>query len=249
MSDYQGRGAWSSKGVGGTLKDNNNPGPYYMYTNRTLAQIGAVAYFNRDAGRPTELNFLATYHGVVGIQTLLNSQHFPCPVTGVFTSETDAAVKVAQRTLGLVADGKVGQTTMKTLLKPLVVSTAKKSMNIDPQPIWGILANEGAFDPGAVGFYDSNDLGLAQINILAHPEVTISQAFCPSYSVQFVADKIAAGISEFHDVELAIAAYNLGIGGTKQWIAAGRPDIWTPPWADKPRNVRKYIDNILGVKL
>lgn len=248
MAEYQGRGAWSSKGVGGTLKPLKKvvvPGPYYMLHPNPLGQVGAKAWLFNLIGQPVELNELATYHGVIAIQVLVNQLGFQCPISGVFTVETDQAVKGAQAKLGLKADGVVGQTTMKALINPVAAKIAKALMDIDPKPLYGILQNEGAYDPGAVGYFDANDLGLAQINILSHPNVTISNAFCPSFAIKFIADKIAYGVNEFHDIELAVASYNLGITGTKEWVRLGMPNEWVPSWATKPRNTREYINRIL----
>jgi hypothetical protein len=253
MAEYQGRGAWSSKGVGGTLKKTTVkkvvqtvPGPYYMLHSTPLAQVGMRAFLMKYAGQPVDMNDDAVHHGVIAIQVLVAGLGIPCPIHGVYDVETDTAVRKAQGQLGLVADGVVGQSTMKKLLLPLIKRVAREQMNQDWRPIYGVLANEGAFDPGAVGFLDAEDLGLAQINMPSHPDVKFADAFCPSYAVKFVAGLLGQALSVFHDERDSIAAYNLGIGGTRAWIAAGRPDLWSPPHApDRERNVKKYIDNIL----
>lgn len=253
MAEYQGRGAWNSKGIGGTLRKTTvkktvtiGPGPYYMLHPSSLGQVGIKGYFANLGLLPEDLNDNAVHHGVIAIQVLVAGLGIPCPIHGVYDVETDTAVRKAQGQLGLVADGIVGQSTMKKLLLPLIKRVAKEQMNQDWRPIYGVLANEGAFDPGAVGFLDAEDLGLAQINMPSHPDVKFADAFCPSYAVKFVAGLLGQALSVFHDERDSVAAYNLGIGGTRSWIAAGRPDLWSPPHApDRERNVKKYIDNIL----
>lgn len=251
MTEYQGRGAWSK--VGGTLKKTvvnkktvTVPGPYYMLASDPNQRVGLRPWLLNYAGQKVDLNESAVWHGVVAIQVLVAGLGISCPIHGVFDVETDNAVRSAQGKLGLVADGVVGQSTMKRLLLPLIKRVAKEQMDQDWTGIYGVLANEGAFDPGAVGYLDSNDLGLAQVNLPSHPSVSFSDAFCPSKTVNFVATLLGQGLSVFHDERDAVASYNLGVGGTRQWIAAGRPDIWMPPWADKERNVKVYIDRIFG---
>lgn len=252
MTEEKGRGAWPSAGTGGTLalskdKKKTIPGKYYMLAKDPGQTVGLRKVLHEAAHQPPPLEDLAVWHGVVGIQVLLAGfLGENVPVTGLFDQSTDWALKKAQTQLGLTADGIVGPATMKALLLPLIKRTAKELLGQDWKPIYGILANEGAFDPGAVGFLDPGDLGLAQINMLSHPDVTISNAFCPSFAVKFVAKLLAQGLDVFHDQRLAVASYNLGVGGTRQWIAAGQPSVWQPPWADKERSVKTYIDRILG---
>lgn len=254
----EGRGAWNSKGVGGTLKLDKKtkktvPGPYYMLSTDPNQWIGLKTFLFQLTGKPVELNELAAYHGVLAIQVLASAYlGEQVPLNGVFETITSAYVKKVQEKAKhtvegkpLVADGIVGQATMKVLLLPLIKSASSKR-DLDWKVVYGILANEGVFDPGAVGYFDSNDLGLAQINILAHPDTTVSQAFCASHSVNFVANTFEHRLHIFKEVDLAVASYNLGIAGTNQWIKKGQPDEWTPSWADKPRNTRVYIDRILS---
>ena len=251
---YRGRGAWPTKGTGGTIKRTTvkrvpvyKPGPYYMLSDNDANRVGLRPFLLQYAGQKVDLNEMAVYHGVLGIQALLVGRGLECPMNGVFTSETDIAVRLAQKQLGLTAAGIVGKNTMRALLLPLIKRTAAEASGQDWHAVYGILANEGAFDPGAVGVLDPNDVGLAQINLPSHPNVSFSDAFCPSTAVKFVAGLIAQGLSVFHDERDAVASYNLGVGGTKMWINAGRPESWTPPWdtTGRARNVRTYIDRIL----
>lgn len=253
MTETVGRGAWNSKGVGGTLKYDAKkkrivPGPYYMKHSDPNQTIGLRAVLLKAAGRPQEigLDYLATWHGVIGIQALAaNFLARPVYLDGLFDKKTHDAVTEVQRKANLIQDGIVGKTTMKVMLLPLV-ALASKAANVNPQIVMGFLANEGAFDPGAVGVLDANDIGLAQINLIANPHVTLSDAFCPSFSVKYVANRFAYALATFGNEDDAIASYNLGVAGTREWIKAGRPDIWTPSWATAPRNTRKYIDTIKG---
>lgn len=60
----------------------------------------------------------------------------------------------------------------------------------------------------------SVDRGIAQINNIAHPEVTDAQANDPNFAIPWAAKEIAYNIKHFNgDVNRAIAAYNVGRGG------------------------------------
>lgn len=250
MTTLQGRGAWPSTGVGGTLKTSAGkiqPGPYYMLHPDPTKRIGYQQTVDRAKGKPLELNQSAVWHGVIGIQALLNRYSIKdIPLSGVYDDATFKAAVYFQGKNGLAPDGIIGKKTMQSLLLPLVKERAAKT-KVGYIPVFGLLVNEGALDPGAVGGVDPDDLGLAQINMPSHPEISVSDAFCPSFAVNFVTNYYRNSLDEFNkDIGAAIASYNLGIGGTRLWIAAGSPDIWTPPWAKGPRNVRKYINNILA---
>lgn len=244
-----GRGAWPASGRGGTLRtDGRTPGPYYLLADNDSDQIGLETWCRRTRGLPVQQDDLAVFHGVVAIQLLVSS-FAPGGMLkgdGIFGPGTAIAVRTAQSHFGLIADGVVGRKTMPRLLRSAVVQTARVN-SVPPEPVYGILANEGAWDPAAVGTLDANDLGLAQINTVAHPTTTFAEAFCPSYAIRFVATYLAAAMTLVDgNLRDAVVSYNLGYGGTRQWIRAGRPDVWTPPWADRPRQPNEYIDRILG---
>lgn len=244
-----GRSAWSSKGVGGTLKPSGGktvPGPYYMLASKDEDQIGLGVWCRRAQGLPVNQNYNATFHAVVGIQALLNAYvGSDLSGDGIFGPTTKWYVAEAQKKAGLVPDGIVGIKTMKVLLVPLIQRIAAE-FNEPWEPIYGILRFEGAFDPGAIGYLDPQDWGLAQINSKYHPEVSFSDAFCPSYAVRFVANYLRYALDNLDgNLRDSVASYNLGVGGARQWIKDGRPDLWLPSWSDLEREPNKYIDRIL----
>lgn len=60
----------------------------------------------------------------------------------------------------------------------------------------------------------SIDRGIAQINNIAHPEVSDAQANDPNFAIPWAAKEIAYNIKHFNgDINRAIAAYNVGRGG------------------------------------
>lgn len=93
----------------------------------------------------------------------------------------------------------------------LIVDSANK-FGVDPNLLAAVLFQESRYNPKAVGG-DPNDRGIAQINSIAFPNVSSSQAFDPSFAIPFAAKKLADDIAYFEDVNRGIAAYNVGRGG------------------------------------
>jgi peptidoglycan hydrolase-like protein with peptidoglycan-binding domain len=260
-----GRGAWSNKGRGGTLKrladDTTAPGPYYLLAVGESKRVGSAARDAVKAGLIPTQDDLAVNYGVKAIQKLLNLAGASPKLAedGVFGAGTDKGVRAYQESKGLKVDGSVGPNTMKALLLPNIKQQAGSAL-IGGQPMWtvvyGFLANEGGFDPGAVGTVDDADLGLAQINGRAHPELSVAQRFDPIVAIQFNVIYIENAMKNLkNNLRDAVLSYNLGSGGILKWIAAGRPRYWNPatlkssPVADVAggfRDTKAYIDNILS---
>lgn len=238
-----GRGAWSNKGRGGTLKrlsDNTTPpGPYYLLANQ-VPLVGKAAQVAAQAGTKPTLDDLAVNFGVKAIQKLLNLGGGELVMDGVFGKGTDAAVRTYQGQQKVKVDGSVGPTTMGKLLLPHI----KRIGGTDWEVVFGLLKNEGGFDPAAVGAVDERDLGLAQINGLAHPNMTIAQRFDPIVAIQFNADYLAAALEALGNVRDAVLAYNLGVGGVRTWIKAGRPRYYSPDGGPM-RDTTQYVDRVL----
>ena len=248
--ERQGRGAWPSDGRGGTLKNPTAPGKYYMLA-PGFAAVGLAAPLRFIAGQPIPLDELAVHKGVLAIQKLLNA----CPniqtrvaEDGIFGEKTSIAVKEVQKLGSVKEDGVVGVNTMKTLMLLPIVSR-EASFGVPWQATFGILQFEGGGDPGAVGYADKADLGLAQVNTHAHPTVTLEQAFDPFWAIEFVDGYLANAMKYLNNnLRDAVASYNLGIGGTRQWIADGRPEKWMPSWSTIERKPNEYVDRILSAK-
>lgn len=246
-----GRGAWSADGVGGTLAPSGKetkPGPYYMLASDPHDKIGLGTWCRREQGLPVDQDYNATFHGVVAIQALLNAYvKADLSGDGIFEERTKWYTAEAQKKAGLTPDGIVGPKTMKAILLPLIEHISAE-LEEPWEPIYGILRWEGGFDPGAVGRIDPQDWGLAQINTKYHPEVSFAEAFCPSFAVRFVASYIRYALDSLSgNLRDAVASYNLGIGGAKQWIEDGRPNVWLPSWSSLERKPNAYVDKILNI--
>lgn len=246
--ERQGRGAWPQDGWGGTLNAaGTKPGRYYSLAADPLKQVGLSKVCKEIQNRLYSINESATFHGVLAIQVLL-IEDFDAALKGdgVYGPSTAESIRDAQIFFGISADGVVGKETMRWLLWPHIHKVAQH-YNVPWEAVYGLLEFEGNWDPGAVGWLDANDLGLAQINLPSHPDVTQSEAFCPSYAMNFLASYIANGLEAFDgNIIDAIISYNLGIGGTRQWISDGRPVQWSPPWSNLERRPFEYADRILS---
>lgn len=235
-----GRGAWNPAGVGGTkkYKDQTLPGPYYY--------IGTGA--NADLEDP---NQYAVHGAVKAYQRALNRRlGIHLKVDGLFGASTANAVMGFQQghTNTVNPWGGIGPDTSELLLKADLHRVWRKDA-VDALPFkvcTGTIRHESNWDAGAVGFVDPRDVGLAQINAEAHPEWDTDTRLQPINAFNFVVDYYNENLAFFKgDLELSIAAYNLGKGGASAWNKAGRPDMWTPAGQSTPRNVRGYIDSIL----
>ena len=248
----EGRGAWPTDGRGGTLAFNRtSPGKFYLYS-PGFNMVGLEAVLKFLDNQPVPRDELAVNYGVRGIQDLLkicpqvNSDELDQSNRGVFDEATRDAVVELQKVASLTPDGVVGPQTMKSLMLLPILRTASATY-LPYEPVWGLLAYEGAWDPGAVGYLDGNDLGMAQVNTVAHPHVTWEMAFSPAWAILFICNYLN-NASKYLDGNLRdmVASYNLGIGGAKQWIRAGRPGVWQPSWSSLERYPNDYIDRILN---
>lgn len=231
-----GRGAWPANGLGGTkkYKDSTRPGPYYY--------LGS-------GGPSDDPNENAVYHAVRAYQKALNNRlGIDLKIDGVFGPATSQAVTRFQRRHPEVGIwGGIGPDTSRALLYPTMVAVVNKQGFKYPNLVSGTIKTESYWDAGAVGYLDETDVGLAQINAQSHPEWSTAERLKPKRCFKFIIHYFNNAFNQLgNDLDLVVSSYNLGIGGARVWDRAGRPDIYTPPGADRPRNVRKYIDNIVA---
>lgn len=238
-----GRGAWPTSGAGGTkkYKDETKPGSYYY--------LGSGA---KPEGRGRTADEYAVYRAVKAYQKALRS-YFGIDtivVDGYYGEQTESSVLQFQTYNPQVGTpwGGIGPDTSKALLYPALEKVMAKVGNpmITAKMVSGTVNHESMWDAGAVGYTDDDDLGLAQINGRSHPDLSRAQRLTPSTAFQFVVDYYNNALGQLAGNQRdAVASYNLGVGGARTWIRNGRPDIWTPAGSTTPRNVKRYIDNIL----
>jgi hypothetical protein len=209
MADL-GRGAWTTNGMSnGTLTR------YYEY--RTSP--GWVMQGSEPTKGPA---FQAVNFAIQAIQIRCHDLLFPTTVAtgidGVFGSKTAAAVRAAQLRLGLTSDGIIGPNTTKALWRPLLVTKGKITSTIQ----CGLVGQESAWDPAAIGFYTPQDTGLVQINRNAHPEVTLAQAFDPRFAFPWMVSYLTQALVKYPLLDAAIASYN-SPRSAAAWQLNGRP--------------------------
>lgn len=93
------------------------------------------------------------------------------------------------------------------------ILSASKQYNLNPAILAGLIQHEsaGTWDPRIVG--PTGDYGLVQINLAQHPDVTLAQAYDPSFAIPFAARYLSNALQKYHDINRAIASYNVGLGG------------------------------------
>lgn len=231
------RSAWPNGGAGGTRDTTGRlPGPYYVNT-------GAKPWVGSPGWSSPDVDYRAVHGGVLAIQkALVRLGLFTNKPIGLYGAETERAVLKFQQSLpasaGITPWGGVGRDTSKALFLPWMKEIVTQ---IDWRVVCGIIENESNWDPGAVGYVDPTDLGLAQINGPSHPSLDERERLDPAVAFGFVQTYIVEALDYLNDnLRDAVASYNLGLGGADQWIAAGRPDVWNG------REVKAYIDRILS---
>lgn len=232
-----GRGAWSS--IGGTLSsDGTKPGTYYRSPAGTMKMPGLAGYTAVQQDGSIDINSYAVYMAVKGIQREVGVTE-----DGLFGPATGAAVSSWQIRHGLESDGVFGPTTARTMFRAVALTIARNaSPNLAvTELVFGHVGFESGWDPGAVGYVEPRDLGLGQINGPAHPELTPSFRLSPRPALAYVANFVLNNLESMLWIARdAIAAYNLGVGGARAWVSAGRPAEF------KGVNVAGYINGVLA---
>lgn len=235
-----GRGAWAVSGLGGTLNvGGKTAGPYYC--------LAVGRPWVGTLGSNPDVNTRAVHGGVVAIQHALARAGATLLIDGLFGPATSRAVTAWQQAQPASANtgvwGGVGPDSAKALFLPLLKERVTDNFAF---VVCGIITSESTWDPGAVGYIDDQDLGLAQINGPSHPSLSEADRLDPGIAIDFAHDQLLSNLEFFGgDLRTAVASYNLGRGGATTWKKAGSPDSWTPAGSTNARNIRAYVDSIL----
>lgn len=228
----QGRGAWTR-----TAKDNGSR--HYEY----------IKGKPLDGSSPErDVNYQAVNLGVKAIQARINSYQIGyAPVLvedGVFGPQTALAVKAVQAAFGFSSagqDGIVGPTTAKRLWRDLLIWWGGV-YHAPASQLYGFMMLESVADPGAVGGTTPSDRGLSQINLSAHPYITVEQAFDPNFAVSYTAKRLA-------DARIKYSGKGVDLKN-RCAIAQHNSPLWANQWyaAESPPNeqIKKYVDLVLG---
>jgi hypothetical protein len=183
--DVPGRGSWTL--TGGLLPLRPNAASTVGYY-RAPAITEAAPGFSYIIGNDRSDSAYCVHLGVKAVQRLAGMGGRE--VDGWLGPKTDQRIRAAQRSAGVTVDGIVGRTTMHAWLTPLITTVATAS-GIPVPILGGLVAHESGFDPAAVGV-NGLDHGLVQINLSAHPDVTVADALDPSYAIAWAAHDLAA---------------------------------------------------------
>ena len=158
-----------------------------------------------------------------------------------FGATCDENVRHFQMDENLQVDGVVGPVTAKKLLERRI-GMLENNYGIPHDLMCKAVTLESACDFGAVGVVDPMDHGLVQINAGFHPEITIQQAFLPSFALDYYARSVAGVHQKLNDWDGAIAAWNAGAGGADVWVGFHKPAHGGPNWfPDLFERATKYV--------
>lgn len=238
-----GRGAWPDSGLGGTLDATGKaPGGFYRARAGDQPYPGLVAAQAVRAGTGVDINSYTVYAAVKTIQVMVGAI-----VDGLFGDETGTKLVTWQDNHGLPDDGVFGALTSRAMFLPFVNASVNKvtADTIERDSIrkltQGHIGYESSWDPGAVGATTPQDLGLGQINGPAHPTLTVDDRLSPRVAIASVVYLVQTNLQAMGGIEGdAIAAYNLGVAGAKEWVRLGRPEVW------KGKSVKRYIRGVLA---
>lgn len=179
--ELHGRGAWTTYGkANGSL--------YYAY----------LPPNPRDGDNPTDMPDMwvdRVRRGVAGLQRLLAEQGSTVEVSGRFGKATHDAVIAFQQRANLNSEGYVGAHTMEALLRPVMLSVAVE-VKVHPRWLYGFCHQESGFDPGAQGWENTPDSGLAQFNV-ANGSVTLDEAYRPRRALTLLAQRWSQSLVKY----------------------------------------------------
>lgn len=221
-----GRGAWTTRG----FPDGSGIRMYRRLS--TSVPVGGEA--QRD------LDHLAVNRGVLAIQRLLGVDYSTGP--GIFGPRTDTAVRAFQKVKVPPADGIVGPNTMRALLRP-IVAMEEDVRSIPAHLLWGLIAQESGYDPGAVGYATPSDIGLVQINTAVHP-IPVDSAFDPGFVIKWAANRLRKSFQRYSE-QVGLARYTLA------WdcaVAAHNSPVAADAWASTGQPSARIADYVARVR-
>lgn len=186
-----------------------------------------------DGGTPErDVNYQAVSLGVKALQRRANEYATmygfgKVSVDGNYSPLDRRQYRLLQGHLGLYVDGIIGPATCKAIWRDLIIFYAD-IYNVPPEHVWGMTSLESAFDPGAVGYVTPSDRGLCQINLVAHPAISVEQAFDHHYAFNYTANRLRKARDQFYGQgtvlqrDCSIAQHNSPLAA-QQWYKTGTP--------------------------
>lgn len=151
----------------------------------------------------------------------------------VFGNAVTNRTKEFQAAFGLVADGIIGPNTARRLFR-FYYAAAEARYAIPDRRLARIGYGESNDDPIAEGVVDDDDEGILQEHLPFHPDLTLAQAWTPSYVIAYGGKQLAdlrAGTGSWKG---AVAGWNVGRTYAKLWVQAGYPSEGGPSMGTDP---------------
>jgi hypothetical protein len=215
----------------------------------TVGKLNGSRYYEYIAGKPLDgssasrdVNFQAVNLGVKAIQERINSFGYSPGLIadGVLGKGTREGIIWVQKRLGLYADGRAGTVTMQALWRDYLVWFGGV-YSVPAAHMYGFMMLESVGDPGAVGYVTPSDRGLNQINLVAHPNITVEQAFDPVFSINYTAQRLSQARSKYSGKTIDLK--------TKCSIAQHNAPVYADQWyqTGSPPNTKiaTYVDKVL----
>lgn len=243
MTSYPapGRGAWTI--TGGLLPA--KPGSTSRSGYYRLAGLGEIFVgAGWSTGADTSHHAQCVWLGTTAIQDLIGMA--PSDQDGWFGPDTDQYVRAAQSALRVEVDGIIGRDTMRAVLTPLINAHA---LSIPVRILGGLLLNESGLDPAAVGS-NGTDHGVAQINLAAHPEISLTDAMHPEFAIAWTSQELLSNYQRLgprcvrgvDPWNVAIAAHNSPTLA-RQWATTGS----APVVPGRPFQIAEYVQRVKTV--
>lgn len=149
---------------------------------------------------------------IIGIQRELILQGFLAqpdkPLNGSWGQKSHDAVKQYQKDNHYVIDGRIGAKSVVRLFKHHF-DFCQYVLGIPDNLLMGLCRLESALDPGAQGFIDNRDRGIAQFNSYYHPNVSDEIAYSrPDLCIGIAANMLKDAYDKYGTWDCAIAAHN-----------------------------------------
>lgn len=142
----------------------------------------------------------------------------------MFGSNMDAMTRTFQKDSGgLMIDGKIGSKTARHMFRTRGLRF-QMAHAVPGNYITKQITLESANDPVAQGYADKGDEGLGQVHLSFHPDITLAEAWDPSFAIPWLGGQLVGATAYCNgDFDGGLAAYNIGWVYAKRWVEAGKP--------------------------
>jgi soluble lytic murein transglycosylase-like protein len=113
-----------------------------------------------------------------------------------------------------------------------MIGASAAEFHVDPALVEAIVENESAFDPGATS--GAGARGLMQLMPETAASLGVTDAYDPAQNVRGGTRYLRGLLDRFHDVELAVAAYNAGPAAVERYGGV-------PPYAETQNYARGVL--------